>query len=340
MTRLTQDRCSILILALPEFNLAATTAFIDPFRATNYLEGRTLFQWQIVSLRGGDLTASNGMSISTIPIAEASLPADVVLISSSWAPERFSTSSLLAFLRRAERQGSQIAAIDTGAFLLADAGLLSGRRATVHYEHIDAFIELHPDVSVTEDLFVVDGPCLTCCGGEAAADLALHLLTERLGGTVANAAARYVFHHTMRTEGASQLPRLTEPLGGTVPDIVRTAIRLMESGLEEPLSMPEISRQAGISQRQLTRLFERHLGKSPAHYYRDIRLDRARGLVTQTELPLTEIAIASGFRSQGTFTRAYRVRFGLAPSRDRIEGRVPFEFRAWPMHRVPADNPD
>ena len=88
-----------------------------------------------------------------------------------------------------------------------------------------------------------------------------------------------------------------------------------------------------ISHRQLDRLFRRYVKKAPAAYYRDIRLDRARGLVTQTEMALSQVALASGFASQVHFSRAYRARFGLPPRQDRIEGRVPFEFRAWPMHR-------
>ncbi|MEO1492265.1 MAG: GlxA family transcriptional regulator [Pseudomonadota bacterium] len=324
---------SILIVATPGFNLATTTAFIDPFRAANYLEGQSLFRWEIASLAGGALSASNGLTIGTALLSAAEPSADIVVVSSSWAPEAHASPKLCAFLRRCERQGATMVGLDTGAFILADAGLLNGRKATVHYEHIDAFIELHKDVEVTEDLFVADGARLTCCGGEASADLALQILRERCGDTIANSAARYLFHQTMRAYGMSQLPSLTEPLGRSVPDTVRAAIRLMEIHLEDPLSIPQISDAIRLSQRHLNRLFTRHLGKTIALYYRDIRLDRARGLVTQTEMPLTEVAFASGFRSQVTFNRVYRQRFGLPPSQDRVEGRVPFEYRAWPMHR-------
>ena len=110
-------------------------------------------------------------------------------------------------------------------------------------------------------------------------------------------------------------------------------LALMETNLEEPLNIPEIAEKAGISHRQLNRLFSQYLRKTPALYYRDIRLDRARGLVTQTTLSMAQIAIASGFSSQIHFSRAYRDRFGLPPIQDRSEGRIPFEFRAWPMHR-------
>ena len=107
----------------------------------------------------------------------------------------------------------------------------------------------------------------------------------------------------------------------------------MEKNLEEPLSIAALCAQIASSQRQLDRLFQRYVGKSPSLYYRDVRLDRARGFVTQTQMPLSEVALACGFASQVHFSRAYRQRFGLAPSKDRIEGRIPFEFRVWPMYR-------
>ena len=106
----------------------------------------------------------------------------------------------------------------------------------------------------------------------------------------------------------------------------------MEANLEEPISIPELCHQLGKSQRHLSRMFAQCVGKSPVLYYRDIRLDRARGLVTQTDMKLSEIAVASGFSNQVHFSRSYREKFGLSPTQDRIEGRVPFEFRAWPMH--------
>jgi AraC family carnitine catabolism transcriptional activator len=110
----------------------------------------------------------------------------------------------------------------------------------------------------------------------------------------------------------------------------------MEENLETALPIPRICQHIGISQRQLDRLFQRFVRQAPAIYYRDIRLDRARGLVTQTDMPLSEVAVASGFASQVHFSRAYRQRFGIAPRSDRMEGRIPFEFRASPLHHPTA----
>jgi transcriptional regulator GlxA family with amidase domain len=324
----------ILIIVIGNFNMVATTAFIDPFRAANYLEGVTRFQWTLASPAGGSCVGSNGMAVATEKLDRLQAEVfEIVVVSSSWTPEAAATPHLLAMLRKWARSGSIVGGLDTGAFILADAGLLAGRRATVHYEHIDAFKELHPEVEVSEDIFTHDDGRFTCCGGIAAADIALHIIRSRGGDALANASARYIFHPAIRSAGTSQNPANAEPLGKFVPEVVRRVIGIMEMHLEQTLPITEICEKASISHRQLDRLFRHHVGKSPRLYYRDIRLDRARGLVTQTDMLMSEIAVASGFSSQVHFSRAYRERFGLPPRSDRVEGRIPFEFRPWPMHR-------
>jgi len=329
----------LLVIITPNFNLAATVGFLDPFRAANYLDGSILFQWALASAGGGEVIASNGISVRTKALREVrNQPQDIVIVSSSWAPESYNSAPLHGALLRWARAGATLGAIDTGAFILAEAGLLKGRRATTHYEHIDSLRELFVDTETSEDLFVFDDNRITCCGGAAAIDFALHIIRGMHGDSLANAAARYLFHQSLRPKGASQNPGSVEPLGSTAPMVLKQAIKLMEENLEEALSIPQICRRTRISQRQLDRLFAQFVRKSPVLYYRDIRLDRARGLVTQTDMRLSEIAVASGFSSQAHFSRAYRERFGLAPRTDRVEGRVPFEFRAWPMHRKKRPN--
>lgn len=324
---------NIDVVVTPDFNLAATMGFVDPFRAANYLDGRARFRWRFLSDGGRPCRASNGAELATLGLTAGYDTPDFVVISSSWTPERHATEPLLASLRRYARDGSTLVALDTGAFLLAQAGLLSGRQATTHYEHIDALGELYPDIDVREDLSVFDGNRISCCGGTATVDLALTIIGEMAGLSLANAAARYLFHPQVRGPGSSQRPTEREPIGAQIPKIVHDAIQIMEAHLEDPLSIPDICSRIGRSHRQLDRLFARHLGRTPALYYRDIRLDRARGLVTQTDMAMSQIAVASGFASQVHFSRAYRSRFGIPPTKDRIEGRVPFEFRAWPMHQ-------
>jgi len=324
----------LLMVVTPNFNLATTCAFIDPFRAANYLEGTARSHWTMASMAGGACSASNGMDIATEKLAALQdRPFDMVVVSSSWTPDAWEAPALLSALKQWSRAGSIIGALDTGAFILADAGLLKGHKTTVHYEHIDAFKELHGNIEVTEELFVHSGNRFSCAGGLAAADIALHIIRQRWGDSLANAAARYIFHPAIRKSGSLQNPSQEEPIGIHITHKLKSAIRLMEQHLEETLSIPEIAGKINISHRQLDRIFLRHTGKSPVIYYLDMRLDRARGLVTQTDMPMVDIAIACGFASQVHFSRAYHKRFGLPPRSDRIDGRIPFEFRAWPMYR-------
>src|SRR5215475_3028085 len=324
----------LLVIVTPNFNLAATVGFLDPFRASNYLDGSILFRWDLASAAGGEIIASNGISVRTKALREVrNQPQDIVIVSSSWAPETYMSAPLRTALLRWARAGVTLGGLDTGAFILAEAGLLKGKRATTHYEHIDSLKELYPETEITEDLFVFDGKLVTCCGGSASLDFALHIIRSMHGDSLANAAARYLFHQSLRPQGTSQNPGLVEPLGSTAPSVLKRAIKLMEDNLEDALPIPQICKRIRISQRQLDRLFAQFVRKSPVLYYRDIRLDRGRSLVTQTDMRLSEIAVASGFSSQAHFSRAYRERFGLAPRTDRVEGRVPFEFRVWPMHR-------
>ncbi|MDF3933664.1 GlxA family transcriptional regulator [Pseudomonas citronellolis] len=325
---------SILVVVFPHYNLAATSAFIDPFRAANYLGGHTHFHWEVVSLPGGAVVASNAMATETKALGEVPGVPDLVMLSSSWNPETLHSPALGAALRKWARSGVTLGALDTGVYLLAEAGLLDGKRATGHYEHIDSLKELYPAVDIREDMLVMDGKRITCCGGAASTDCALHIIRSLHGDTLANETARYLFHERLRPLGTQQNPEAPQPLGNTVPDLVKQAIRLMEQNLEEALPIPTLCERIGISQRQLDRLFNQIVQKSPALYYRDIRLDRARCLVTQTDMSLMEIAVASGFPNQSHFSRIYRERFGLTPRRDRLDGRIPFEFRAWPMHQV------
>ena len=158
--------------------------------------------------------------------------------------------ALLAWLQRIAAASRRVCSICTGAFCLAEAGLLKGRRATTHYEHIDSLKELYSETEITEDLFVFDGKVITCCGGSAATDFALHIIHGMHGDSLANAAARYLFHQSLRPHGSSQNPGSIEPLGSTAPAVLKRAIKLMEENLEEALSIPQICKRVRLS-RQL-----------------------------------------------------------------------------------------
>ena len=321
------------MLLLPDFNGMAAQAFIDPFRAANYIRGDKLFNWDFLSLDGEPVMTSSALSIAqTHPYSETDDAFDFVVVNASWAPERFKSKQLYGWLRLMNKRGSVLVGMDTGAFVLAYAGLMEDYSAVVHYEHTDAFRELFPRTYVDQRLFVIDRNRLTCCGGLASADLALEIIRGQHGLDLANAAAHYIFLERLRAGEEGQLSRTHEPVGYSVPERLREAMLLMERNLEEPLRTTEIACHLDLSQRQLERLFRQHTGATPKRYYLNIRLDRARGLITQTELSVAEISIACGFGRAEQLTRAYKQRFGTTPSTDRTEGRIPFQYRSFPQY--------
>jgi transcriptional regulator GlxA family with amidase domain len=324
------------VVILPKFNAMATVAFIDPFRAANYLSAKQLYTWRFLSLDAVPVVASNAVTIAdTTAIDEAQEDFDFVVVSASWTPENHRNKHLFAWLRNCARRGSALGGIDTGIFILGFAGLLKGYRSTVHYEHVAAFKELFPENLISEDLFVIDQMRFSSCGGAACADLALEIIRTHQGINLANAAARYIFHDRLRSGAEQQNRSVREPVGYTAPQKLREAIVLMERSLEDPLQIPEIARAIGVSQRHMERTFHFNTGVSPVRYYLDLRLDRARGLVTQTDLSVLEISIASGFATPAQFAKAYKRRFSLTPTDDRIDGRIPFQFRSFPSHATP-----
>lgn len=324
----------IAVVVTPYFNALATCAFLDPFRTANYLSNEAIYHWEWYSSSGGPIHASNGMVVGSASLQdmEGDIP-DMGVVSSSWTPEEFYDDQvLMKKLLHWNRHRAVLCGIDTGAFLMARAGVLKERTATVHYEHFDTFQEVYPEVCPSEQLFVIDRNILSTGGGIASTDLALRLIQERHGKTLASESARYIFHDRLRDSSERQNNVGYEPYGGTAPPKLQKAIFLMEQNLEEPLPVKEIAQRVNVSQRQLVRLFKRYTHSTVIQYYRDIRLDRGRSLVVQTDMSVLEISIACGFGSVSHFSKAYRSRFGISPRDDRIVGRVPFEFRSWPMH--------
>ena len=321
------------MLLLPGFNSMAAQAFIDPFRAANYLRAARVYDWEFLSPSGGTVVASNGIEIAaTRGIIHHPADYDLLMVNSSWTPEQFQDKNLQAWLRSASRQGAVLGGIDTGAFVLAYAGLLDRYCAVMHYEHLAAFNELFPAIRTEEALYRIDERRVSCCGGVAAIDLALEIIQMQNGIELANAAARYIFHERLRDGSEAQVPRRLQPVGYQVPDKVREAILLMERNVEEPLTQPELAIYLSLSVRQLQRIFRRHIGLTPVRYYLNLRLDRARGMVTQTEMRMMDIAALCGFNHAEQFSRAYAQRFDLTPTRDRTEGRIPFQLRNYTDH--------
>lgn len=324
---------SIAMLLLPAFNSMAAHAFIDPFRVANYLMDGSYYEWQFLSLDGEEVVASNGLSIANAQSFDEleTLP-DVLVINSSWSPERFQDSKLKNWLRIIARQGVTLVGLDTGVFVLAYADLMEHYQATMHFEHRASFRELFPNTIIHEGLFCFDRDRWSCCGGLAAADFALDIIRMRQDIELSSLGAKYIFQDRLRMGEETQSHVIANyqkdrTVGVAMPDKLSKAISVMENAVEETLTIASIAGDVGMSQRQLERTFKQYTGVTPVRYYINLRLERARHLLTQTDLPIVEIASACGFQSHENFTRAYKKRFQILPKVHRFEGRIPFEFR-------------
>src|SRR5688572_17755894 len=311
---------------IPNFTMIAFATAIEPLRIANRMAGRQAYRWSLVSLDGEPAVASNGIKLQVdMPLKEARERVrggerpDHVFVCGSLGVERFHDRNLNAWISALDRQKIGIGALDTGAWVLADAGVLEGRRCAIHWESLPAFSERFPDADVYADLFEVDGNCYTCAGGTASLDMMLHLIGEHLDESIVTKVCEQALTDRMRSPTDRQRLPLRARLGLQNTKLL-FIIELMEANISEPLSLVEIAKYAGLSRRQIERLFRRNLGRSPARYYLEIRLDRARHLLIQSDAPIVEVAVACGFVSASHFSKCYRELYGRSPQQER-QGR-------------------
>ncbi len=204
----------------------------------------------------------------------------------------------------------------TASYVRARAGLLDGKKATIHWENHDSFTEEFEEVFLTKSVFVIDGNRMTTAGGTASIDLVLKLIAEDHGETIANAVADQQIYTTIRTDQDTQRLSVPTRIGVRHPKL-SAVIQMMEKHIEEPVSPSLLARDVGMSTRQLERLFRRYLNRSPKRYYMELRLQKARNLLMQTDMSVINVALACGFASPSHFSKCYRAHYNTTPYRER-----------------------
>lgn len=304
-------------LLVPGFSAMAFFSAVEPLRVANRLSGRPLYSWRIYAQNGGTVAASNGMRLVADEPFGAERP-PTLIVCAGFGPERAENKATLATLRKFARAGVTLGALDTGAHVLARAGLLDGMRVSIHWEAAPAFQEEFPHIEVTGELFERQERIFTCAGGTAALDLMLAMIAARHGPVLASAISEQFIHDRIRSSHDHQRMNLATRLH-LKNDKVAQVIELMEGNIEHVLDVETLAGAVSVTRRQLERLFSDSVRQSPARYYRDLRLTRARQLLRQTALPVVQVAVATGFNSVSSLSRTYRERFGLSPSADRHE---------------------
>ena len=303
-----------LFLLLPGYAFGALAAAIEPLRVANMQAGAGVFSWRTASTGAGPVRASNGI----VTIADGTIRSviggfDTVVLCGGANPLPPDSKEISRWLWRWYRAGVKIGALWSGTMLLAQAGLLRHRRATIHWAHAAAFREAFPEIAVSDRLFEIDDPIFTA--GAAVHDLMLCLIEAKCGRLVASQTANHLSHLGLRNGNELQttpVSKLLRSRHARLDDL----LRVMDASIEEPIGLRDLAKQAGLSPRQAQRLFTRHLGITPTRYFRKIRLQRARDLLHQTSMTITEVALATGFPSPSHFSRNYRTEFKRMPSQE------------------------
>lgn len=303
-------------ILLPDFSLLAFSAALDPLRITNQLSQRPLYRWTVFSETGEPVVSSSGTSIN-VDGEIGNLPVESnVFVCSGLVTRHHANTKTLASIRRHARFGGIVGGICTGAVTLAQAGILKSKRVTLHWENQPAFQEEFPDIEITTNLFEIDEKIVTCGGGSASMDLMLHIIKKDYGAQLSGLVADMCLSGTRRSGSSQQRPSISSQIGSRNRRIT-SALKLMKENIETPLTIGELASSLNSSRRQIERLFALHLQISPSRYYRDLRLDHARGLLLETDLPLSEIMVACGYSSMAVFNKSFRYRFKESPRKFR-----------------------
>ncbi|MGV6873556.1 GlxA family transcriptional regulator [Pseudochelatococcus sp. B33] len=304
-------------LLLPNFTLLSYASAVEPLRAANRLSGRQLYRWLNISLDGAPSVASSGASIPADGRVGDELDLDMIFVCGGRKPIRkASDASVIEWLRRLSRRGTTIGGIAGGPYFLARAGLLKGRRCTIHWEYAEGFSEEFPDLDLRKTVYEIDGNFVTCGGGVAAFDMIHTVIKSHHGHILAAYVSDWFVYSRVREGGPQRMP-LRERYGISNQKLL-SVLEYMESQIENPASREELASLAGVSPRQLDRLFGIHLKKTAAEYYLHVRLVHARALLRYTALSILEVAIACGFSSASHFSRSYRAHFDKPPSKERL----------------------
>lgn len=305
------------------FSMIAFATAIEALRLANRVAMVDLYKWVIISTDGKPANASNGMTVQvdqsaaeTRIIPGKDKPYDYVFLCSGLGVDKIHDKTAESWLKVQAFQDCKIGALCTGSHVLAEAGLLKNHKCVIHWENLDSFREKFPDIPCSADLYEVDDNRLTCGGGTASLDLMLHIIQSEHGRDLAWAVSELCLVDRMRNPHDQQRLPIQTRLGIHNSKVI-TIIETMEANIQDLLTMEELADRAGFSRRQMERVFAEHAGRSPAKFYLDIRLQRARHLLFQSDMPILDIALASGFVSASHFSKAYKQMYGKSPRDER-----------------------
>ncbi len=316
LARDAEPKCRIGFLTLNEYTMIAFTSAVEVLRMANHLSGSSHYAWTVISADGKPVPSSSGLMLAETTTIEKAGPLDILFVCGGTNVGKFVDDKVVTLLRRAARTGVTLGGLCTGTFALVRSGLLDGYNCTIHWENMASLKESNRRVTFLDELFVIDRDRITCTGGIAPVDMLLTLVRKQFGNTlVAEISNQFILERVRDSHDRQHIP-LAARLGFNHRPLVELAA-LMEENLEDPLTAVELAKSAGLSLRQVQRMFHETLGTTPTKYYLRLRLRRARELLLQTQMSITQIAVSCGFQSTCHFSKSYRALYGKTPRSER-----------------------
>ena len=300
------QRIGLIVFA--EFQLMGLN-IATVFELANRAAESQLYDIRVLSERGGLVGTSNGITVDTAAFDDSVYDTLIVTGNMSYAP---ASAAFIRFLKTAPDRTRRLAAICSGAFFLAEAGLLDGRRATTHWARARELQTRFPNVKVEEDrIFIADGMIWTSAGMTAGIDLALAMVANDMGDKMAKLVARTLVMFQRRSGGQSQHSALLELDAKT--DRIQRALAFAKENLSAPLSVEQLAEAAHLSPRQFSRAFRAETGQSPAKAVENLRVEAARLMMDQGRHSIDVVARETGFADPERMRRAFRRAFGQSP---------------------------
>ena len=305
-----------VFVLIENFTLLSFSSALDALRIANRMSGKKLYDWIFIGENEEFVSCSAGTQFKLDNCLIELHRDDTILLCGGTSIQESTTRKLIGWLRREARRGLIVGGLCTAAYPMAKAGLLDEKKATIHWENQDSFAEEFLEVELTKTVFVCDGNRYTTAGGTSSIDLLLKIIADDHGEELANAVADQMIYSSIRTDQDTQRLSVPTRIGVRHPKLSKV-IQMMEINIEEPISPSILAKDVGMSTRQLERLFRRYLDRSPKRYYMELRLQKARNLLMQTDMSVINVALACGFASPSHFSKCYRAHYDTTPYRER-----------------------
>ncbi len=305
------------VVTLDGFALMSYASVVEPLRAANLLNEEPIYR--VINITYfKEAKSSAGVIVAGESFIGDDIRLDIVLVIAGGDPFLIDDQKLFNWLRRLSKFGSIIGGVSGGPVILVKAGLMVDRRMTVHWEHAEGLSEMRADIVLERSLYVIDRDRMTCAGGTAPMDMILAVISAKQGIIFAQFVSDWFLHSEIRPSGSAQRGRLADRVGSNNSKVL-SAIELMENHLADPLTLLQLADLIGIGERQINRVFKKNIGRSTMDYYRRLRAEKAKNLLRNSSLKVSEIAEATGFSNPSHLSRIFFEIFGCSPSKYRFD---------------------